>query len=240
VRSGACVVASLLTAASLSSLSLRSGAESSPDRPALAERYLVNGDKSQVAILTKLTPDIYQVAGKGWDGVGFLSATGYWGVFRQTWGSDSSKAPGARGTHRGVMRPDGGLAIHGEYTSGLTGSFDVVWAPEGSGRPITVTDPRQLPRPNDYVYIEELPEAVTKVPPQYPDDARNARVEGTVLVQVLVGRDGRVKDARITKSIPLLDQAAMDAVRQWVFKPALSKGQPVEVWVAVPVRFPPR
>jgi len=237
MRSGARIAATLLIAVSLSSLPARSGAESSPERPALAERYLVNGDKSQIVTVTRLARDVYQVVGKGWDGVGLLSSTKYWGVFRQAWGSDSSKAPGTRGTHRGVLRPDGALAIHGEYTFGLTGSFDVVWAPERGAPLITVTDPGQLPRPNDYVYVEELPEALTKVPPQYPDDARKARVEGTVMVQALVGRDGRVKETKVVRSIPLLDQAAMDAVRQWVFKPALAKGQPVEVWVATPVRF---
>lgn len=89
----------------------------------------------------------------------------------------------------------------------------------------------------EYVYVEQLPEAVTKVPPQYPQAARDARVEGTVIVQALVGRDGRVKDTRVVHSIPGLDEAAVAAVRQWVFKPALTKNEPVAVWVAVPIKF---
>lgn len=93
------------------------------------------------------------------------------------------------------------------------------------------------PRFGDYVYVEELPEAIGKVPPKYPLVARKAGVDGTVLVQALVGRDGRVHDTRIVKSIPMLDTAAVEAVRQWTFKPALAKGKPVAVWVAVPVRF---
>lgn len=95
----------------------------------------------------------------------------------------------------------------------------------------------ELPRYGDYVYVEELPEAVTKVKPEYPDLARSANVDGTVLVQALVGKDGRVKDAKVVKSIAMLDAAAVNAVRQWVFKPALSNNKPVAVWVAVPVRF---
>ena len=104
--------------------------------------------------------------------------------------------------------------------------------------PIQVVPPDE-PRPKleDYVYVEQLPEAITKVPPVYPPDASEAKVEGTVMVQALVGKDGRVKDTRVTKSIPMLDQAAVEAVRQWVFKPALTKGEPVAVWVAIPVRF---
>src|SRR5207247_541806 len=95
----------------------------------------------------------------------------------------------------------------------------------------------ELPKFGEYVYVEELPEAITKVPPQYPDIAREAGVDGTVLVQALVGKDGKVKDVRIQKPIPMLNEAAIAAVKQWVFKPALSNNKPVAVWVAVPVRF---
>ena len=85
--------------------------------------------------------------------------------------------------------------------------------------------------------MEELPELVTKAPPEYPAAARSAGVEGTVVVQVLVGTDGTVKDAKFTKSIPELDDAAVTAARKCVFKPAQTKGQPVAVWVAVPYPF---
>ena len=95
----------------------------------------------------------------------------------------------------------------------------------------------ELPQFGQYVYVEELPEAITKVPPTYPDLAREANVDGTVMVQALVGKDGRVKDTRVVKSIPMLDASALAAVKQWVFKPALSNNKPVAVWVAVPVRF---
>jgi protein TonB len=94
-----------------------------------------------------------------------------------------------------------------------------------------------LPRFGEYVYVEELPEAITRPSPEYPDLARSAGVDGTVMVQALVGKDGRVKDTKVVKSIPMLDEAAVKAVRQWVFKPALSNNKPVAVWVAVPVKF---
>ena len=60
---------------------------------------------------------------------------------------------------------------------------------------------------------------------------------GSLLVQVLLGRDGNVRETKIVKSIPELDAAAEAAVRQWKFKPAISKGRPVPIWVAVPVKF---
>ena len=109
---------------------------------------------------------------------------------------------------------------------------------EGDGD-LVVAPPEEdgLPKFGEYVYVEELPEAVTKVPPVYPDIAREAGVDGTVLVQALVGKDGKVKDTKVVKSIPMLDVNAVTAVKQWVFKPALSNNKPVAVWVAVPVKF---
>ena len=93
------------------------------------------------------------------------------------------------------------------------------------------------PKFGDYVYVEELPEAITKVAPVYPGRAREQGIEGQVLVQALVGKDGLVRDVKIVSSIPALDDAAVASVKQWRFKPALTKGAPVEVWVAVPVKF---
>ena len=112
-----------------------------------------------------------------------------------------------------------------------------VGSTEGSDIVVAPPSEEELPKFGDYVYVEELPEAITKVPPAYPDLAREAGVDGTVLVQALVGKDGKVKDTKVVKSIAMLDAAAEQAVRQWVFKPALSNNKPVAVWVAVPVKF---
>ena len=89
----------------------------------------------------------------------------------------------------------------------------------------------------EYVYVEELPEALTKVPPEYPDEARKAGVDGTVMLQALVGTGGDVEDVRVQKSVPMLDAAAIAAVRQWHFKPGRTKTEPVAVWVAIPIKF---
>ena len=111
-------------------------------------------------------------------------------------------------------------------------------AEAGNGQQIVVAPSEDdLPKFGDYVYVEELPEAVTRISPAYPDLAREAGVDGTVMVQALVGKDGKVKDVRVVKSIPMLDESAKAAVRQWVFKPALSNNKPVAVWVGVPVKF---
>jgi TonB family protein len=111
-------------------------------------------------------------------------------------------------------------------------------APPVSGRELTIVAPDSaLPKIGDYVYVEELPEALTRVPPVYPVEARRTGIEGTVMVQCLALSDGTVGDVRIVKSIPGLDEAAAACVRQWRFKPAMAKGQPITVWVAVPVKF---
>jgi len=89
----------------------------------------------------------------------------------------------------------------------------------------------------DWVYYDEAPAVVSQVKPVYPDMAREAGVDGTVQLRVLVGKDGRVKDVHVDRSIPMLDGAAVAAARLWVFTPALSNGHPVMVWVAVPIRF---
>jgi TonB family protein len=96
----------------------------------------------------------------------------------------------------------------------------------------------ELPRFGEYVPVDQLPTPQVKVQAKYPPEARAAGLGGTVLLQVLVGKDGQVKDVRIQKSIPALDGAAEEAVRRWVFKPALSRNNPVAAWIAVPIRFP--
>lgn len=94
-----------------------------------------------------------------------------------------------------------------------------------------------LPSEGEFVYYEDAPAPVTQVQPTYPEMAREANVQGRVVLHVLVGKDGRVKNVKVMRSVTMLDQAAVDAVKKWVFKPALSNNKPVAVWVAVPVRF---
>lgn len=95
----------------------------------------------------------------------------------------------------------------------------------------------ELPAFGDFVYCEILPEVIEKTEPVYPPIAREAGVEGTVMVQMLVDKTGVVRDVRVVKSIPMLDVAAVECVRRWRFKPALSNDRPIAVWIAAPVRF---
>ena len=86
--------------------------------------------------------------------------------------------------------------------------------------------------------LVQPPEPIRRVPPRYPKEARKARIEGEVLVQAWVGVDGQVGETRVLRSVPGLDAAAVAAVRQWQFEPALDCWrQPVATWVALPVAF---
>jgi len=98
-------------------------------------------------------------------------------------------------------------------------------------------DGDSLPRLGDFIYVEQLPEAIDRVPPDYPSWAREKGVQGTVMVQALVGKDGRVKQTIVVSSIPMLDDYAQACIKQWRFKPAMAKGVPVAVWVGIPVKF---
>jgi protein TonB len=83
----------------------------------------------------------------------------------------------------------------------------------------------------------KAPTQISKVQPVYPAVAQSARVSGVVILEALIGVDGRVADAKVLRSIPLLDQAAVDAVRQWVYTPTLLNGVPVPVIMTVTVTF---
>jgi periplasmic protein TonB len=99
-----------------------------------------------------------------------------------------------------------------------------------------------LPRPVADVPVRvsigiKPPVKVKDVGPLYPAIARAAHVEGVVIIEATIGRDGKVRDARILRSIQLLDAAALDAVRQWEYNPTLLNGAPVSVVMTVTVNF---
>jgi protein TonB len=100
-----------------------------------------------------------------------------------------------------------------------------------------VQDP--LPEFGKWIYTDQLPLLIREIEPEYPDIAKQAGIEGRVVVYVLVGRDGRVLDARVDPhfSVAMLDEAALAAARKMIFEPALANHQPVAVWVAKPYRF---
>jgi len=78
---------------------------------------------------------------------------------------------------------------------------------------------------------------VQKVQPIYPPEAKANRIQGSVRFTVVIGKDGRVQNLTLVSGDPVLAQAAKDAVQQWVYKPTLLNGDPVEVMTQVDVNF---
>jgi TonB family protein len=78
---------------------------------------------------------------------------------------------------------------------------------------------------------------LSQVKPQYPPDAKAARIQGKVRLGVLIGTDGKVHDLALISGDPALAPTASDAVRQWVYRPTLLNGEPVEVVSVVDVNF---
>jgi protein TonB len=82
------------------------------------------------------------------------------------------------------------------------------------------------------------PRVVEKAFPSYPEDAKKEKVQGVVIVQAVIDKDGTVSRVRAVKRLhPSLDEAALDAIRQWRFEPALLEGEPVAVHYNLTINF---
>jgi protein TonB len=117
----------------------------------------------------------------------------------------------------------------------VPGGFGVVV----TGPPVPVAPP-EPPRQNVPVRVADLPVSPRKIAdarPLYPEIARAARKEGTVILEAVLDPTGRVTQLRVIRSVPLLDQAALDAVRQWRYTPSLYGGHPVSVLMTITVTF---
>jgi TonB family protein len=83
----------------------------------------------------------------------------------------------------------------------------------------------------------KAPTKIRDAAPVYPAAAQSARVAGVVVIEATIGPDGKVADAKVLRSVPMLDQAALDAVKMWQYTPTLLNGVPVAVVMTVTVNF---
>ena len=82
------------------------------------------------------------------------------------------------------------------------------------------------------------PEKVSGPDPVYTEIARKARIQGVVIVQAIINKQGQVENVKVLKGLPMgLDQAAVEAVKRWQFKPATLNGKPVAVYYNLTVNF---
>ncbi|HXR43277.1 MAG TPA: energy transducer TonB, partial [Pseudolysinimonas sp.] len=127
---------------------------------------------------------------------------------------------------------DGGLDPVGPFTPG---------DPAGGARtppppppPPVATPP---PAPVRVGGVIRAPQKIRDVAPRYPVIAQQSKVQGFVILEAVISEDGAVESLRVLRSQPLLDAAALEAVRQWRFTPTLLNGQPVPVVMTVTVNF---
>jgi protein TonB len=179
--------------------------------------------------------------GEGWQGV-IVSDRGVCiGITRPSAGQNL--APGAGVARQTIDCSDlTRLVVTTSYASMPDRTTRATWkrvVTQASVLPFSATDGTNPDQPpfGQLIDVDELPRVVTQTEPVYPEKARKAKVEGTVIVHAVVRRDGTVGDVRVVRGVPGLDDAAVETVRQWRFKPALKNGAPVATWVATPVRF---
>ena len=103
--------------------------------------------------------------------------------------------------------------------------------------PVLATTP--TPAPKRIRVPAPMAEAnlVYDVAPKYPPEAGRERIEGTVVLMAVIGKDGSVRDVRVESGLPVLAQAAIDAVKQWRYRPYLLNGEPVEVDSQITINF---
>jgi len=89
----------------------------------------------------------------------------------------------------------------------------------------------------EFFAVEQTPVPIRTPAPKYPEVARKAGLEGTVFVQFVVGKDGRVKEASVIKGPAIFQEPALEAVFKFVFKPAIQNDKPVSVRMTQPIRF---
>ena len=81
------------------------------------------------------------------------------------------------------------------------------------------------------------PAKIVNAGPIYPPEARDARVQGVVILEATISRTGEVSDVEVLRSVPLLDEAAVAAVRQWRYEPTLVDGEPVSILMTLTINF---
>jgi len=127
------------------------------------------------------------------------------------------------------------LGIEGTGTGEIPNGVGEHTAPPAPPPPASAPASARAPMP---IGGDIRPPAKTKdVSPVYPSIAQTARVQGVVIIEAIISPAGKVVDAKILRSIPLLDAAALDAVRQWEYTPTRLNGVPVSVVMTVTINF---
>jgi protein TonB len=164
--------------------------------------------------------------------------------------SPSTYRPGSRSLSAPVQKIQEAPAVPVDATAGVVGGVPGGVLGGVPGEVLnqlanTASSAPVLPKPAQQAPVKRVRVAsrvveanlIHDVPPQYPAEAGRARIEGTVVLMAVIGRDGSVEDVRVESGLPILAQAAINAVRQWRYKPYLIDGEPVEVDSRITINF---
>jgi peptidyl-prolyl cis-trans isomerase A (cyclophilin A) len=135
-----------------------------------------------------------------------------------------------------IVREGGPMPPNPGQAQTQKASFGVVAVPNGESL-LPERAPGTLPKRVDISAGVAQGMLVSKTPPVYPIDAKQAGVQGTVVLSAVIGRDGIIRDLQVVSGPDLLQQAALDAVKMWRYRPYLLNGQPVEVRTTINIIF---
>jgi periplasmic protein TonB len=131
------------------------------------------------------------------------------------------------------------IAPSGAYIPGARGIGDStgVWNSVGAGT-VPVIPKGPVPALQT-IHLSHMSEGdlIHKVVPTYPPLARTARIQGAVILQAMISKSGTIENLRLLSGHPMLATAAIDAVRQWRYRPYILNGEPVEVETQITVNF---
>ena len=125
-------------------------------------------------------------------------------------------------------------------TPGGAGITDAILHASVAPKPPAPPIPQPAHAPTGPVHVGgHVQEAklIRKVIPTYPTLAKQARISGIVRLVGIIGKDGKIENLQVISGHPMLVRAALDAVRQWVYRPTLLNGQPVEVIAPIEISF---
>lgn len=135
--------------------------------------------------------------------------------------------------------PGAGFGL-GDFVSGPAGIIDIAPRPVATPPPPVTRDPPGAVRPSGPVRVGgdvQNAKLIRKIVPDYPALAISARISGVVRLTGTIARDGTIQNLQVVSGHPLLVRAAVEAVSQWVYRPTLLNGQPVEVIAPIEVNF---
>ena len=127
--------------------------------------------------------------------------------------------------------------VPGGVVGGIPGGVLSGMVRSNGSTPVLVSTSAQAPKRIRVPAPMAEANLVHDVAPKYPPEAGRERIEGTVVLMAVIGKDGTVRDVRVESGLPLLAQAAIDAVKQWRYRPYLLNGEPVEIDSEITINF---